>query len=212
VKLEADVLGAPLNQSVELTLPERETSNPEIERMWASHRVERLMASDRETGSVGTSKDEIVRLCEGYSIASEYASFIVLENDAEYQRWSIKRRNATRVTRDRSAQVALRKELDQIRELAVTKLGPDQSGSQRSVPVAKSDPSRFSTSMPSGPTTSNPPAIDPPRARDISMPSANTRGGGGGGGAIDPISAAIALGLAGASMAAARYGRRKQSP
>jgi Ca-activated chloride channel family protein len=71
VKLEADVLGAPLNQSVDLALPERESSNPEIERMWASHRVERLMAGDRETGSAGTSKDEIVRLCEGYSIASE---------------------------------------------------------------------------------------------------------------------------------------------
>ena len=180
--------------------------------MWASHRVERLMASDRETGSAGTSKDEIVRLCEGYSIASEYASFIVLENDAEYQRWSIKRRNATRVTRDRSAQVALRKELDQIRELAVTKLGPDQSGSSVPLQLPKPIQADFRPACQAAQRPTARRRSIRRAARDISMPSVNTRGGGGGGGAIDPISAVIALGLAGASMAAARYGRRKHSP
>ena len=48
------------------------------------------------------------------------------------------------------------------------------------------------------------------RNRDISIgqPSRGSRGGGGGG-AIDPISGSIALGLAGASLFAARRRRRK---
>jgi Ca-activated chloride channel family protein len=211
VTLEADVLGAPLKQTVDLTLPERENGNPEIERMWAAHRVERLMAADREAGSIRGNKDEIVRLCEGYSITSEYASFIVLENDAEYQRWTIQRRNATRVSRDRNAQLALRTELERMRDAAVAKLGPDQQGAERRAESTKVDPTRFSTSSQNQPTTSSPPTsnVQSPRSRDIAVPSFSS-GGGGGGGAIDPISAAIALGLAGASLAAGRYGRRKQ--
>jgi Ca-activated chloride channel family protein len=215
VKLEADVLGAPLNQTVDLTLPAQENGNPEIERMWAAHRVERLMAADRAAGPASTSKDEIVRLCEGYSITSEYASFIVLENDAEYQRWSIQRRNATRVSRDRNAQVALRRDLDRMRDAAVANMRPDKSDGQRPAVRAGVEPTRFSTSVPnpsvtpSAPTNSMPPLpAESPRSRDIATPSFS--GGGGGGGAIDPVSAAIALGLAGASLAAGRYGRRKQ--
>jgi Ca-activated chloride channel homolog len=209
VKLEAEVLGAPLNQVVELSFPDRETGNPEIERMWASHRVERLMAADRETGSTRVSKDEIVQLCEGYSIVSEYASFIVLENDAEYQRWSIKRRNVTRIGRDRTAQLALRKELEHLREAAVTKLGPDQKDAERTSALAKADAIRLPTIPPSGPTSIPSPVNESSRSRDIDLPVVNS--GRGGGGAIDPISAAIALGLAGASLAAGRYGRRKRS-
>jgi hypothetical protein len=197
-------------------LPAQENGNPEIERMWAAHRVERLMAAERAAGSASTNKDEIVRLCEGYSITSEYASFIVLENDAEYQRWSIHRRNATRVSRDRNAQLALRRELDRMRDAAVANMGPEKLEGQRSAEQAGVEPTRFSTSVsnptvaPSAPTIPTPTLpVESPRSRNIAIPSV-TSGEGGGGGAIDPISAAIALGLAGASLAAGRYGRRKQ--
>ena len=207
-KLEAEVLGRPLNQAVELSLPDLEKSNPEIERMWAWHRVQRLMAADRESGLASISKEEIVRLCEGYSIASEYASFIVLENDAEYQRWSIKRRNATRIARDRNAQQALRQELEHLRELAVAKLGPDQKDAERTSKIAKAEPGQHSTVVPSDPLVAPLPVSPMPGRRDISMPVVSS--GRGGGGAIDPISAAIALGMAGASLAAGRIGRRKR--
>ena len=93
--------------------------------MWASHRVERLL--DKQCA--GASEDqinEVIRLCEGYSIVSQYASFLVLENDAEYQRWQIARRNVTRVERDRAAQVALRKKLDELRQQASAQLGPQE--------------------------------------------------------------------------------------
>ncbi|HEX4146322.1 MAG TPA: VIT and VWA domain-containing protein [Pirellulales bacterium] len=123
IKVKAEVLGSPLEQSLAVTLPATEETNPEIERMWASHRVERLMAAGRAEGSSGHA-DEIVRLCEGYSIASQYASFIVLENDSEYQRWKIARRNATRVQRDRQAQLAVREGLAQLRRDTTGQVGP----------------------------------------------------------------------------------------
>ena len=123
IQVKAEVLGSPLEQSLPVTLPATDTKNPEIERMWASHRVERLMAAGPCRG-IQRPADEIVRLCEGYSIASQYASFIVLENDAEYQRWKIARRNATRVQRDRQAQLAVREELAQLRRETAGQVGP----------------------------------------------------------------------------------------
>src|SRR5262249_48073285 len=150
--LEAEVLGAPVKQVVALKFADRIESNPQIDRMWAWHRVQRIMAGDRENGLAASSKDEVVRLCEGYSIGSEYASFIVLENDAEYQRWSIKRRNAARIERDRTAQVALRQELDRMRERAAAKLGPApdaERGTQFvSAGTSQSSPSALDVSPP----------------------------------------------------------------
>ena len=72
-----------------------------------------------------TPVDEIVRLGEGYSVATEWTSFIVLENDAEYQRWKIDRRNALRVERDRRQSAGLRKQLTAIRDRAQNELGPE---------------------------------------------------------------------------------------
>ncbi len=46
---------------------------------------------------------EIVRLGEAFSIVTEHTSFLVLENDGEYQRWKIERKNALRIDRDRGA-------------------------------------------------------------------------------------------------------------
>src|SRR5262249_33151947 len=92
VQVQADILGNPLKPTVAVLLPKDEDANTPIERMWAWHRMQRLADEARRTGSAGLVQDEIVRLCEGYSIASEYASFIVLENDAEYARWKIERR------------------------------------------------------------------------------------------------------------------------
>lgn len=208
VGVQADVLGAPLDQTVELELPQQEPNNPEIERMWAFHRVERLMADDRTSGASSTNKDEIVRLCEGYSIVSEYASFIVLENDAEYQRWSIQRRNATRVERDRNAQLALRRQLDELRDRAVAQLGPDRQQSAPGTELAAATPSSGpSPNVPSSQPSIAPPVSTSPNSRDLNMPSFGGGGGGAGGGAVDPITGAIAIALA----AAAGYAtRRKQ--
>jgi Ca-activated chloride channel family protein len=204
IKLEADVLGSPLVQTIETSLPAQDGRNPEIERMWAYKRVERLMAAQRESGAASAGRDEIVRLCEGYSIVSEYASFIVLENDGEYRRWAIERRNATRVARDRRAQLALRKQLDQLRDSALAQLGPASKDASPGVVQANSPAFTSFT-----PPASTPADSAPPTSPSFASPPVS--GDGGGGGAIDPVTAAIALALAGASAAAARRSRRKSS-
>jgi Ca-activated chloride channel family protein len=192
-------------------LPERDDSNPEIERMWAMRRVDALLADQRAQGVDGKHRPEIVRLCEGFSIVSPYASFIVLENDAEYQRWSIERRNATRVTRDRSAQQLVRRELQRLRDQAVANIGPAAERSDRDVLAqakshagAPSDPA----SGPFDPSASAPgnstPADDSP-GFDFSIPGST--GSGAGGGAVDPVTALIVLSAAGAAWTARRRRR-----
>ncbi len=201
VQVRAEVLGSPLEQAVDVTLPATDDKNPEIERMWAQHRVARLMAEDRREGSQGR-LDEIVRLCEGYSIASQYASFIVLENDAEYGRWNIERRNAVREKRDRAARLAVRRRLEELRRETAQRVGPRAadkvaSGGQSggSVPTQLASRDR---AIP----------LPDPRPGDlvVQRPSAARprSGGGGGGGAIDPLSALAAASLAGLGWACRR--------
>jgi len=209
VRIQAEVLGSPLDQTVELELPATEEANPQIDRMWASHRVQRLMDENRAAGTESNAA-EIVRLCEGYSIVSEYASFIVLENDAEYKRWQIERRNATRIQRDRAAQLALRQQLDQLRQQAAAQLGPEVASTAGSAaPTATATPApRANPGVQPNPSA---PAPSSPRRGDINVPSFGG-GGGGGGGAIDPLTALLGVGLAGLGYAARRrQAGRKQA-
>ena len=212
VTVEGDALGAPFKQSVEVQLPDVDDNNPEIERMWAWHRVQRLMDTSRRAGTDMDAKEEVVRLCEDYSIASQYASFIVLENDSEYQRWKIERRNANRIRRDRAARQAIRQQLEELQRQASAALGPQADSDKQQVAAASADgaptsqPPTSNQSEQFVSTPSQPPSSSPPQqGGDINIPT------GGGGGAIDPFSAAIALGLAGAS-AAAGLRRRKKRP
>ncbi len=202
VELKADVQGLPLQDVVKLELPDRDEKNPEIDRMWAFQRVNRLMADGRRGGNLESLKPEIVRLCEGFSIASEYASFIVLENDAEYQRWKIDRRNVTRVARDRQAQNAVRVELARLREKAQQQLGP-QSADTAAKQVGGNKPARPAN------TSNLPGPIDPASADQVASSRSN---GGGGGGAIDPLTALAACGLAGAGLLSRLRRKRNGMP
>jgi Ca-activated chloride channel family protein len=200
VELAADILGSPLKQTIDLELPQTDDGNPEIERMWAFHRLERLMDDSRRTGSIGLVQDEIVRLCEGYSIASEYASFIVLENDAEYGRWKIERRNATRIDRDRRSQAAVRQKLEQLRQQAQQNLGPSKPNDPMNLEqtqVAQAvDPLQGAKA--NAPRQFAPAADSRPGDIVIRNSRGGNRGGGGGGiggGAIDPITGLIAVGM-----------------
>jgi Ca-activated chloride channel family protein len=206
MKVKADVLGLPLEEVKQLELPDRNDANPEIDRMWAYQRVSRLMADGRRDGNLASLKPEIVRLCEGYSIASEFASFIVLENDAEYQRWKIDRRNVTRVARDRQAQETVRGELARLREKAEQQMGPQPSDTAAK-PANSKD---VSSSNAAGPSQSAArPNLPGPVDVDSNSRVASNRTGGGGGGAIDPLTALAACGLAAAGLAS--RGRRKRS-
>jgi len=184
VTVHADVDGAELRQSATINFSANGSENPEIERMWAFHRVQRLLREADRTGSRADVVPEIVRLGEAYSIMSEYTSFLVLENDTEYRRWKLDRQNALRVARDRKGQ----RDLD-TRLAALRKAVPEDLGSPVDV----------------GPNVAAQPAAQRSQPA-LTQPGSTPRGGSSGGGALDPLTGAITLGLS--ALALMRHRRR----
>lgn len=205
ITVRADIQGQVWSDRIEVEFAKQADDNPEIERMWAFTRVNELLDQIRHEGESADKVSEVVRLCESYSIVSEYASFIVLENDAEYQRWAIERRNANRVHRDRTAHERLRKQLDRLREESLAQLGPR---SDQRTNVSFVGPAREPTAVDNSldvvaadtPSIESAPVIQGPRDLDMGprFESPQRSGGGNSGGAIDPITGTIAAGLAGA--------------
>jgi Ca-activated chloride channel family protein len=193
--ISAGIQGRSSTRTVEVDLPRKDAGNPEIERTWAWHRVQRLLAEADRVGDRRDVIDEIVRLGEGFSIVTEYTSFLVLENDAEYRRWKIERKNALRLERDRTQQRQLREELAELRRMDASTERP-----------AEPEPAALPAARPT-PTTSSAPSAPSPTQGSRTSPSWDIDFGGGGGGAIDPISGAIGLALFG-SVLAMRRGRR----
>lgn len=187
VGLRANVNGSELKMNAKLDFPANDPANPEIERMWAWKRVDQLLKLADRTESRDQVIPEIVKLGEGYSIVTEYTSFLVLENDGEYQRWKIDRRNALRINRDRQAQDQTRARLEAIRSRALNDLGP---AAAKPVTVAVNQPApQPSLTQPSA---SAPRPISVP-TRNTSNQSADWKGNSGGGGS-GPVGIVFVLG------------------
>jgi Ca-activated chloride channel family protein len=181
VTVRGDVQGQRQEGVFDLTLPAAQEDNPEIERMWAWHRVQRLLKEQGGAPS-GAAADEIVRLGEGWSIVTPLTSFLVLESDAEYVRWKIERRNVVRSGRDRAAQDRARERVLALRD--ATGLGP----------LARAEPRREGRSLPAVPAGS-------------AVPDVGGADGGAGAGAVDPLGLGLVVLLA-AGAALRRRGRR----
>ncbi|MEY3172416.1 MAG: hypothetical protein RLZZ436_329, partial [Planctomycetota bacterium] len=188
VRVSATVLGQPDSQSVDVMFAEQNDENPEIERMWAYEQVQQKLAEIRRSGETPQLAADIVSLCEGYSIVSEYASFLVLENDAEYQRWSIARRNATRVKRDDAARARLTEQMQALRDAALSRLGPAGEARPASLPA---DAAPGQAAAPAAPAQTTPgdlnltgssPGNSPASAGQRNRFPEFSGGGGGGGG------------------------------
>jgi Ca-activated chloride channel family protein len=148
VTVRGSINGQEFKQTAPLEFPKSDAANPEINRLWAWHRINRLLKDADRRGERSSVQGEIVRLGEDFSIATEYTSFIVLENDAEYQRWKIARRNLETFGRDSQALARRREQLDAIRNKALADLGP-----QPATPAAKPGPTRMaSASAPANPS------------------------------------------------------------
>ncbi len=189
VALTAEINGKPFDRTVAVALPEAEGENPEIRRMWAWHRIGALMKTG-PNGPAAQAQEEIVRLGEGYSIATQYTSFIVLENDAEYRRWRIKRTNALLVDRDRKARGKLMDQLAEMRDQSLAALGPQGAGGRDAASGADSPASSSQGSPRNVAPTRRPPG----RIFD------GGGGGGGGGGPVGPIGLAVVGTLVGAQL------------
>jgi hypothetical protein len=147
-----------------MVFPERDDANPEIERMWAWKRIDQLQKKADRAGSRDAVIAEIVNLGETYSIVSEYTSFLVLENDAEYQRWQIERRNVRRLGRDRTAQASREETLRLLRERALSDIGPAAAAKPAALP-----PEQLASATPAQPRPGTPaanPATAPTQPRN----------------------------------------------
>ena len=173
VLLTGNVFGREVSQSVTLDFPKRDESNPEIERMWALKRVDELLKQADRGGAREGVLDEIIRLGEGYSIVTQYTSFLVLENDAEYQRWNIERKNNLRIARDRQAHAEREQELELLRRQSIADLGPQPELPASAATPAKATPQNVATPQPSvaQPQTNPAPSVSNSRSqsRDFSF-------------------------------------------
>jgi Ca-activated chloride channel family protein len=160
VAIRGSMNGLEFKQTAKLDFPKEDLQNPEIERMWAWKRIDGIL-KDADRGGPRPPQviDEVVRLGEGYSIVTEYTSFLVLENDAEFQRWKIVRNNSLRNDRDRQAQQTVRAQFDLIRKKAMADLGPQPERKEMAMahPVPRPPGTSSSQPQPQRPPTPPPP-------------------------------------------------------
>jgi Ca-activated chloride channel family protein len=179
------VQGVPFKSTAKLAFPKTDPANPEIDRMWASHRIDGLLRQADRSGSRASVADQVIQLGEGYSIVTEYTSFLVLENDGEYQRWKIERRNGLRTERDRKAQEWTRTGLEKMRNKSLAGLGP-----QPEVQLASAAPTssaRAPQPAPGQDAAGSPRSIPSSTPRPQSTDLGWSRGGGGGSGPVGPL-------------------------
>ncbi len=193
ITLAGKIGDEPMKTAVSLDFPKQDTTNPEIERMWAWHQVQGLLKEADASGSRSAVVDKIVKLGEGYSIATEYTSFIVLENDAEFQRWHIERRNALRLDHDRQSEAVLRDQLEKMRNQAIDALGPAAVEPKQLAMLPDSATDSPDASLPG---VSAPFAAPQSAGHNADLPSSSGGSSSTGAGAIDPLTAAMALAVA----------------
>jgi Ca-activated chloride channel homolog len=212
ISVRGDIRGRTFAQGAKVELPAVDADNPEIERMWAWEKTQSLLNQHRK-GTGANVLNQIVNLGETYSIVTEYTSFIVLENDGEYKRWKIERRNVARMARDNRSQEMRLAQFRNIRNKAINNIGPaaaTRDSQHQNVAGTRTlpQPDTFaSRQTPSTPRQGQPAAAKPKRTRS------RRRGfdiDGGGGGALDPITVILGLGLAGMGLAATRRKRNGQ--
>jgi Ca-activated chloride channel family protein len=193
VAMHATVAGREFRRDFDLDLrTDEHGGDPHIERMWAWHRIERLRHEQP------LPRDEIVRLGEGYSIATEWTSFLVLENDAEFARWKVERRNLLRLPRDRARDRRLKEQLAAIRDQARPEIGPEAA--RIAARDAEASPARNATT----PSTSSRDRSSRPARAPARRPRPS--GGGGGIGAFDPVTTVLAVLLAALLLGTRRRG------
>lgn len=179
--LHGSVQGIELKQSVKLRFPDQDVDNPEIERMWAWKRIDQLLKEADRKGSRNDVLDQIVKLGEDYSIVTEYTSFLVLENDAEYQRWKIEKRNSRRLERDRDAQARRKTQDAAIRNKVNEAVGPESGQQQAKQPITVENiPAANRLPMPSQPAKQMADAVPAKRPDQSSDFKFNFKGGGSG--------------------------------
>jgi Ca-activated chloride channel family protein len=185
ITVRGSINGQEFKQTARLEFPKLDSANPEIDRLWAWHRINSLLKEADRKGDRSPVIPQIVRLGEDFSIVTEYTSFLVLENDAEYQRWKIARKNLESIGQDRQVQAKRAEQLAAIRNKALQDLGPQEAAKPRTpIQIASARPV---TRQPAVPASSVPTAPAPERSqsRDFNF-------GGGGSSPVGPLGVLLA--------------------
>lgn len=101
--LSAKVSGQPREWRCDATLPESDTDNPELERLWALAAIDERMESVRENGETEALRKAITALGTHYSLVTDYTSMVVMDDEA-VEGAGLQRRNQQRVQEERAAQ------------------------------------------------------------------------------------------------------------
>lgn len=196
IQFTADFVTRKFSKSLVMNFPKVDEKNSEIERMWAFKKLDALVNEIPDGSQNHKNINEIVRLGEGYSIVSEYTSFLVLENNNEYKRWNIERRNVLRVARDNKAIQATREKMEELRKNMSNNLGPAKERSENEKKAEENLLTKSNGQTPAKEITPN----QQPNPNFESRPqNSNSRdfssGGSGGSGPVNPLILFGAIGL-----------------
>jgi len=103
VTLTADIGAQQIQRETEITLPEVDTLNPELERLWAFSKIKGIEARDEYIGQADSeSKAAITHLSLQYGLLTEYTSLLVVKEEV-FEQQGIERKNKQRVEREQQA-------------------------------------------------------------------------------------------------------------
>ena len=94
IVLEGTVANRIKRYTCEAKFPESLSKNEFIPRLWAMRKIGFLMTEIRLHGENAELVDEIVRLSKEHGIMTPYTSYLVLENETEYDRFGIREAEA----------------------------------------------------------------------------------------------------------------------
>ncbi len=88
LQVKGNCEGKPVSYSTKVNLDDGSTGESFIPRLWARHHLDHLLAQ----GSSAKTRARIVALSEEFQIATPYTSFLVLESDADRERFAVQKR------------------------------------------------------------------------------------------------------------------------
>lgn len=103
IELKGKVSGQNKTWKCIADLPEIDTDNPELERLWALSQIEDVMEEIRDEGESNALRGRVVQLGTEYSLVTDYTSMLVLE-EHRFKDFGIDRKNRDRVQNERQAQ------------------------------------------------------------------------------------------------------------
>jgi Ca-activated chloride channel homolog len=103
IEMQSKISGTDHSWRCSAMLPEADTENPEIERLWALSAIEERMETIRENGEDTALRKEIVDLGTAYSLVTDYTSMVIV-TEQDREELGIQGSNKKRVERERQAQ------------------------------------------------------------------------------------------------------------